>query len=78
MKLRQILNQLQSSIGEELTEDQLLDLDIRVKIPHSSASFSTRTGIESCSVEEKKEFSKAEGRVTLVDRWIQLDTNPVT
>lgn len=78
LTLRQVLNQLQAAVNEELTEDQLLDLPIKVRIPHSSAQFSTTTPVNNCTVQNKKEYSKAEQRVTVVETWIDLDTNPVT
>ena len=78
LTLRQILNQLSATVNDDFTEDQLLDLPIKIRIPHSSATFQVRTCVQACSVEEKKEYSKAEQRVTVVDKWIQLDTNPVT
>lgn len=78
LTLRQILTQLQASVTEELTEDQLLDLPIKVRIPHSSAQFSTITGVVKCDIKQKKEYSKAEQRTVIVDTWIDMDTNPVT
>lgn len=78
LTLRQILTQLQASVTEELTEDQLLDLPIKVRIPHSSAQFTTVTGVVKCDIKQKKEYSKAEQRVTVVETWIDMDTNPVT
>lgn len=78
LTLRQILTQLQASVTEELTEDQLLDLPLKVRIPHSSAQFSTVTGVTKCGIKQKKEYSKAEQRVIVVETWIDMDTNPVT
>ena len=78
LTLRQILNQLSAQVNEEMTEEQLLDLPIKVRIPHSSAQYSTVTGVIKCEVKQKKEYSKAEQRVTVVDTWIDMDTNPVT
>lgn len=78
LTLRQVLNQLQAEVNEELTEDQLLDLPIKVHIPHSSAQYSTVTPVIKCDVQRKKEYSKAEQRITVVDIWIDMDTNPVT
>lgn len=78
LTLRQVLNQLQSQVTEDFTEDQLLDLPIKVRIPHSSAQFSTVTGVIRCDVKKKTQYSKAEQRVTVVDTWIDMDTNPVT
>lgn len=78
LTLRQVLTQLQASVTEELTEDQLLDLPLKIRIPHSSAQFTTVTGVTKCSIKQKKEYSKAEQRVTIVETWIDMDTNPVT
>lgn len=78
LTLRQILNQLQAQVSEELTEDQLLDLPIKIRIPHSSAQYSTVTPVIKCDVKQKKEYSKAEQRTVVVDTWIDMDTNPVT
>ena len=78
LTLRQVLTQLQASVTEEMTEDQLLDLPIKVRIPHSSAQFSTVTGVVKCDVKQKKEYSKAEQRTVVIDTWIDMDTNPVT
>lgn len=78
LTLRQVLTQLQASVTEEMTEDQLLDLPIKVRIPHSSAQFSTVTGVVKCDIKQKKEYSKAEQRTVIVDTWIDMDTNPVT
>lgn len=78
LTLRQILNQLQAQVSEELTEDQLLDLPIKIRIPHSSAQYSTVTPVIKCDVKQKKEYSKAEQRTIVVDTWIDMDTNPVT
>lgn len=78
LTLRQVLNQLQAEINEEMTEDQLLDLPLKIRIPHSSAQYSTVTGVIKCCVKQKKEYSKAEQRVTVVETWIDMDTNPVT
>lgn len=78
LTLRQVLNQLQAEINDDMTEDQLLDLPLKIRIPHSTASFSTVTGVIKCSVKQRKEYSKAEQRVTVVETWIDMDTNPVT
>lgn len=78
LTLRQVLNQLQAQVSEELTEDQLLDLPIKIHIPHSSAQYSTVTPVMNCSVKNRKEYCKAEQRVTVVETWIGMDTNPVT
>lgn len=78
MTLREVLNQLQASVTEELTEEQLLDLPIKVRIPHSSAQYTTLTPVNNCSVQKKQEYSKAEQRVTVTEVWIDMDTNPVT
>lgn len=78
LTLRQVLNQLQASVNEDLTEEQLLDLPIKIHIPHSSAQYSTVTPVVNCSVKKKTEYSKAEQRITVVDTWIDMDTNPVT
>ena len=78
LTLRQVLTQLQASVTEEMTEDQLLDLPIKVRIPHSSAQFSTVTGVVKCDIKQKKEYSKAEQRTVVIDTWIDMDTNPVT
>lgn len=78
LTLRQILNQLQAQVSEELTEDQLLDLPIKIRIPHSSAQYSTVTPVIKCDVKSRKEYSKAEQRITTVETWIDMDTNPVT
>lgn len=78
LTLRQVLNQLQAQVNEELTEDQLLDLPIKIHIPHSSAQYSTITPVVKCEVKQKKEYSKAEQRVTVIETWIDMDTNPVT
>lgn len=78
LTLRQVLNQLQAAVNDDLTEEQLLDLPIKIRIPHSCAQYSTVTPVINCSVKSKKEFSKAEQRVTVVETWIDIDTNPVT
>lgn len=78
LTLRQVLNQLQSQINDDLTEDQLLDLPIKIRIPHSSAQFSTVTGVVKCDIKQKKEYSKAEQRTVVIETWIDMDTNPVT
>lgn len=78
LTLRQVLNQLQAQVSEELTEDQLLDLPIKIHIPHSSAQYSTVTPVIDCTVKNRKEYCKAEQRVTVVETWIDMDTNPVT
>lgn len=78
LTLRQVLNQLQAQVSEELTEDQLLDLPIKIRIPHSSAQYSTVTPVIDCTVKNRKEYCKAEQRVTVVETWIDMDTNPVT
>lgn len=78
LTLRQVLNQLQAQVSEELTEDQLLDLPIKIHIPHSSAQYSTVTPVMNCSVKNRKEYCKAEQRDTVVETWIDMDTNPVT
>jgi hypothetical protein len=78
LTLRQILNQLQASVNDDLTEEQLLDLPIKVHIPHSSAQYSTVTPVMNCSVKNRKEYCKAEQRVTVVETWIDMDTNPIT
>lgn len=78
LTLRQVLNQLQAEINDDMTEDQLLDLPLKIRIPHSSAQFSTVTGVTKCTVKQRKEYSKAEQRVTVVETWIDMDTNPVT
>lgn len=78
LTLRQVLNQLQAQVSEELTEDQLLDLPIKIHIPHSSAQYSTVTPVIDCTVKNRKEYCKAEQRDTVVETWIDMDTNPVT
>lgn len=78
LTLRQVLNMLQASVSEELTEDQLLDMPIKVKIPHSSAQYSTHSPVCDCRTNKKTEYSKAEQRVAVIEQWIELDTNPVT
>lgn len=78
LTLRDVLNQLQTSVSDELTEDQLLDLPIKIRIPHSSAQYSTVTPVIECSIKQKKEYSKAEQRVVVIETWIDMDTNPVT
>ncbi len=78
LTLRQVLNMLQAQVTDDLTEDKLLDLPIKIRIPHSSAQYSTITPVINCSVKQKKEFSKAEGRTVVVKTWIDMDTNPVT
>ena len=78
LTLRQVLNQLQASVNENFTEDQLLDLPIKIRIPHSSAQYSTVTGVIRCDIKQRKEYSKAEQRITVVETWIDMDTNPVT
>lgn len=76
LTLRDVLNTLQAQISEELTEDQLLDLPIKVHIPSGSAQFTTTTCVLDCSVQKKTEYSKAEQRVTVKEVWIDLNTNP--
>lgn len=78
LTLRDVLNQLQAEVNDDMTEDQLLDLPLKIRIPHSSAQFSTVTGVTKCEVKQRKEYSKAEQRVTVVETWIDMDTNPVT
>lgn len=78
LTLRQVLNQLRSQVNDDMTEDQLLDLPLKIRIPHSNAQFSTVTGVTKCAVKQRKEYSKAEQRVTVVETWIDMDTNPVT
>lgn len=74
--LRQMLNQLQASVNENLTEEQLLDLPIKVHIPSGSAQYTTTTSVLEASVQKKTEYSKAEQRVTVKDIWIDLNTSP--
>ena len=76
MTLRQLLNQLQAAVNDDLTEDQLLDLPIKVHIPSGSAQYTTITSVRDASVQKKTEFSKAEQRVTVKDIWIDLNTSP--
>lgn len=76
MTLRQMLNQLQASVNENLTEEQLLDLPIKVHIPRGSAQYTTITSVREASVQKKTEYSKAEQRVTVKDIWIDLNTSP--
>lgn len=78
LTLRQVLNQLQAAVNDDLTEDQLLDLPLKIHIPHSSAQYSTVTPVIKCDVKKKTEYSKAENRVVVVETWIDMDTNPVT
>lgn len=77
MTLRQLLNQLQAAVSDELTGEQLLDLPIKVRIPSGSAQFTTLAVALNASVQKKTEYSKAEQRVTVKETWIDLDTNPV-
>ena len=78
LTLRQVLNQLSAQVDENLTEEQLLDLPLKICIPHSSAQYSTVTPVIKCDVKQKKEYSKAEQRIVVVETWIDMDTNPVT
>lgn len=78
LTLRQVLNQLTAQIDEEMTEDKLLDLPIKVHIPHSSGQYSVTTSVFDVNIKQKKEYSKAENRVTVIDTWIDMDTNPIT
>lgn len=78
LTLRQVLNQLSAQVDENLTEEQLLDLPLKIRIPHSSAQYSTVTPVIKCDVKQKKEYSKAEQRIVVVETWIDMDTNPVT
>lgn len=77
LTLRQLLNQLQAAVSDELTEEQLLDLPIKVRIPSGSAQFTTLAVALNASVQKKTEYSKAEQRITVKETWIDLDTNPV-
>lgn len=78
LTLRQVLNQLQAQINDNLTEEQLLELPIKIHIPHSSGQYSVTTSVFDVNVKQKKEYSKAENRVTVVDTWIDMNTNPIT
>ena len=78
LTLRQVLNQLSAQINDNLTEEQLLELPIKIHIPHSSGQYSVTTSVFDVNVKQKKEYSKAENRVTVVDTWIDMDTNPIT
>ena len=78
LTLRQILNQLSAQVNDDLTEDQLLDLTVKIRIPHSSGQYSTVTSVYDVNIKQKKEYSKAEQRITVVETWIDMDTNPIT
>lgn len=76
MTLRQLLNQLQAAVNDDLTEEQLLDLPIKVHIPSGSSQYTVTTSVQSASVMKKSEYSKAEQRITIKEVWIDLNTNP--
>ncbi len=76
LTLRQLLNQLQAAVNDDLTEEQLLDLPIKIHIPSGSAQYTVTTSVQSASVMKKSEYSKAEQRITIKEVWIDLNTNP--
>ena len=76
LTLRQMLNQLQASVNENLTEEQLLDLPIKIHIPSGSAQYTTTANAHDCSIQKKSEYSKAEQRVIIKEVWIDINTNP--
>ena len=70
MKLRDFLNRLQAQIGENFTEDDLLDLEIKVTVPTSLNMKTTNIGVEQAYVHTEK--------VEIKERFVAIDTNIAT
>ena len=78
MKLRDFLNRLQAQIGENFTEDDLLDLDIKVTIPTSLGMKATNIGVEQAYVHTESYWSQVTGKVEIKERFVAIDTNIAT
>ena len=78
MTFRQILNRLQAAVSEELTEDDILDMDIRVTIPASMNMKTTDIGVEQCYIHTDSYWSQSTGKVEIKRRFVAIDTNLAT
>lgn len=74
MKLRDVLNEL-SAKGYD--DDQLLDMDVKITIPDASGQLKVKTTAKDVTVIEEKEFSRAEGRIVVKERYIGITTGYV-
>ena len=57
MRLREVLNELQSHLTEEFKEEQLLDLDIKVETMSSDGRVKTIAGVKDVRVEVEQRYS---------------------
>ena len=78
MTFRQILNNLQAAVSEELTEEDILDMDIRVMIPTSLGMKATNISIEQCYIHTERYWSQAKGQMEIKRRFVAIDTNMTT
>lgn len=77
MKLRDLLNSLSSAITDDFTEAMLLDLDVKIEIPHSCGTYSVHTIPRGAEVKENTHFSRAEGK-NVTERYIRINTGYIS
>lgn len=78
MTFRQILNRLQSEVSEELTEDDILDMDIRVVIPTSLGLKASNVAVDKCYICTEERYSEATHQQEIARRFVAIDTNMTT
>lgn len=78
MTFRQILNKMQANVTETLTEDKLLDMDIRVVIPTTLGLRASNISIKDCYVKTETSFHRDTNRTEIDRQYIAIDTNTAT
>lgn len=78
MTFRQILNKMQSCVDETLTEDKLLDMDIRVVVPTILGLKTSNISIKDCYVKTETSFHRETNRTEIDRQYIAIDTNTAT
>ena len=75
LTLRQILNTLSSQVDESFTEEQLLDLPIKVHVSHASGVYTTTAPVRDCSIKTKQQYNSNEGRLVTTEKWIDMNAD---
>lgn len=75
LTLRQILNTLSSQVDESFTEEQLLDLPIKVHVSHASGAYAITAPVRACSIKTKQQYSNNTNQLVTTEKWIDMDAN---
>lgn len=74
MTLRQLINELQKYVNDDLPEDTLLDLPVKIQIPDATGCFNTRTMPLNVVVESQTIYS-AKAHKNETKKWVEIKTS---